>query len=179
MDSTHPTLLTESDPPPTEPTSPTVGDGLLPPESDFDGSNVGSPSSKSDKSDPIDPQIFQRYLINLVSFRCFLARSSEISLDLVEFLARYPRDFSRSSWDLRYFRWNLKGFWLIFIFRRVLRFFWLDLGQSGEISLDLVEFLARSDEISPDLVEILAISCEILEDFRRFSSFSRWISSIF
>ena len=94
MDSTHPTLRTESDPPPTEPTSPTVGDGLLPQESDFDGSNVGSPSSKFDKSDPIDPQIFQRYLINLVSFRCFLARSSEISLDLVEFLARYPRDFS-------------------------------------------------------------------------------------
>ena len=33
--------------------------------------------------------------------------------------------------------------------------------RSGEISLDLVEFLARSGEISPDLVEFLARSGEI------------------
>ena len=120
MDPTHPTLPTEPNPLPTEPTSPTVGDRLLPPEPDFDGSDVGSPSSKSDKSDPTDPQIFWHYLINLMSFEIFLARSSEISLDLVEFLARSPQDFSRSSQDLRYFWRNLKGFWPIFIFRRVL-----------------------------------------------------------
>ena len=71
MDPTHPTLPTEPYPPLIEPTSPTVGDGLLPPEPDFDGSDVGSPSLKSDKSNPTDPQIFRRYLINLVSFEMF------------------------------------------------------------------------------------------------------------
>ena len=71
MDPTHPTLLIEPNSPPIKPTSPMVGDGLLPPEPDFDGSDVGSPSSKFDKSDPTDPQIFRRYLINLVSFEMF------------------------------------------------------------------------------------------------------------
>ena len=71
MDPTHPPLLTEPDPLPIELTSPMVGDGLLPPKPDFDRLDVGSHSSKSDKPDPINPQIFQHYLINLVSFEMF------------------------------------------------------------------------------------------------------------
>ena len=71
IDPTHPTLPIEPDPSPTKPTSPTVSDGLLPPEPDFDGSDVGFPFSKFDKSDPTDPQIFRHYLINLVSFEMF------------------------------------------------------------------------------------------------------------
>ena len=43
--------------------------------------------------------------------------------------------------------------------------------RSGEISLDLVEFLARSGEISPDLVEILAISGENSKDLTDFHHF--------
>jgi len=58
---------------PTEPTSSTVGDGLLPPKPDFDGSNVDSPSSKSEKPDPTDPQIFRRNLINPMSFEMFFS----------------------------------------------------------------------------------------------------------
>ena len=73
MDPTHLPLPTESDPPPTEPTSSTIGDGLLPPKPDFDGSNVGSPSSKSEKPNLTDPQIFRRYLINLMSFEMFFS----------------------------------------------------------------------------------------------------------
>ena len=88
MDPTHLPLQTEPDPSSTKPTSLTIGDGLLPLELDFDWSDVGSPSSKFEKPDPTDPKIFQRYLINLVSFEIFLARSSKISLVLVEFLAR-------------------------------------------------------------------------------------------
>lgn len=42
------------------------------------------------------------------------------------------------------------------------------MARSGEISLDLVEFLARFGEISPDLVEILAIFGEISKDFGLF-----------
>ena len=43
--------------------------------------------------------------------------------------------------------------------------------RSGEISLDLVEFLARSGEISPDLFEILAISGENSKDLTDFHHF--------
>ena len=71
MDPTHLPLQTELDPSSTKPTSLTVGDRLLPPEFDFDWSDVGSPSSKFEKRDPTDPQIFWRYLINLVSFEMF------------------------------------------------------------------------------------------------------------
>ena len=58
---THPPLLTKPDSPLTEPTSLTVGDGLLPLELNFDGLDVGSPPSKSKKPYLIDPQIFRRY----------------------------------------------------------------------------------------------------------------------
>ena len=71
MDPTHLPLQTEPDPSSIKLTSLTVGDRLLPPEFDFDWSDVGSPSSKSKKPNPIDPQIFQCYLINLVSFEMF------------------------------------------------------------------------------------------------------------
>ena len=73
MDPTHLPLPTEPDLPPTEPTSSTIGDGLLPPKPDFDGSNVGSPSSKSEKPDPTDPQIFRHNLINPMSFEMFFS----------------------------------------------------------------------------------------------------------
>ena len=71
MDPTHPPLPTKPDLPLTEPTSPRIGDGLLPPEPNFDWSDVGSPSSKSKKPDSTDPQIFRCYLINPVSFEMF------------------------------------------------------------------------------------------------------------
>ena len=89
-DPTHPPLPTKPDSPLTEPTSPTVGDGLLPLEPDFDGLDVGSPPLKSKKPDLIDPQIFRRYPASFkMFFGYILARSNEISLDLVEFLARF------------------------------------------------------------------------------------------
>ena len=70
-DSTHPPWSTEPDPPLTELTFPTVGIGLLLTEPDFDRPDVGSPSSKSEKPDLTNPQIFRCYLINLVSFEMF------------------------------------------------------------------------------------------------------------
>ena len=71
MDPTHPPLQTKPDPQSTKPTSLMAGDRLLPLELDFDWIDVGSPSSEFEKPDPTDPQIFRRYLINLVSFEMF------------------------------------------------------------------------------------------------------------
>lgn len=71
----YPPTSADPDPRPTKSTSPTVGDGMLPPELDFDRLDVGSPPSKSKKPDPTDPQIFRRYLINPVGFEIFLPRS--------------------------------------------------------------------------------------------------------
>ena len=59
--SSHPPLPTKPDSPLTELTSPTIDDGLRPPEPDFNGLDVGSPPSRSKKFDLIDPQIFRRY----------------------------------------------------------------------------------------------------------------------
>ena len=88
-----------------------VGDGLLPLEPDFDGLDVGSPS-KSKKPDPTDLQIFRRYLINPTSFEIFfLARSGEISPDLVEILASFVEmDLVRSQRILADFHRFLAGF---------------------------------------------------------------------
>ena len=62
-DPTNPPPSIEPDPPPTEPISPSVVDKLLPPELDFEGSDIISPSSKSKKPELIDPQIILKVQI--------------------------------------------------------------------------------------------------------------------
>ena len=76
----------QPDPPPTDPTSPAVGDGFVSPKPEFGRSEVGFPSLESNQIDPTDPQDFWRYLVDPVRFRPFSSRSR--------------RDFAGSNQDL-------------------------------------------------------------------------------
>ena len=59
---THPLQPTELDPPPTESTAPAIGDGFHSPKLEINGSEIGSPSLKSEKPNPTDPSFFRRVL---------------------------------------------------------------------------------------------------------------------
>ena len=83
---TPPSLPTEIDQFPIEPTSLAVGDGFVPPKPEFGESDVSFPSPKSDQPDSTDPQNFRQYLVDLVRSRPFSSSSQ--------------RDFVGSSRDL-------------------------------------------------------------------------------
>ena len=73
-ESTHPLAPTKSDPSPTEPIALAVNDGFRSPKSEINGSEIGSPPLKPEKTDPTDPSFFWRKGVDSTSFEIFFGR---------------------------------------------------------------------------------------------------------